>query len=88
MDKEEAPEARLVLLEVIPDASRVVSDRDKRIWRVVGDGENAVDEVALGRTPPGWEEGVRWTPPSQGSTVTVRVELSDGRTFLIDVEYR
>ena len=88
VNKEKAPDARMVLLEVIPNASRVLSDSDERIWRVVGSRENAVDEMALGRTPPGWEDLLRWRPPSQGSSVTVHVELTDGRRFLIEGEYR
>lgn len=84
----EGPEALMISLEVIPYPSEVLSGSDERIWRVVGSRDKAVNEVALGRTPPGWVDQVAWSPPSGESSLTVRVELTDGRVFLIDGVYR
>ena len=85
VDNDEAPEARIIVLEVIRNPSKVLSNSDERTWRVVGSQDKAVDQVTLGRTPPGWEEQVAWRPPDGEARLTVRVEFTDGRVFLIDV---
>lgn len=88
VDKDEAPEARIIVLEVIRNPSKVVSKSDERTWRVVGTQDKAVDQVTLGRTPPGWVEQMAWTPPDGKASLTVQVEFTDGRVFLIDAEDR
>ncbi len=87
VDRDEEPNAKLVLLEVIINSSPVLSDSDERIWRASRNSGSAVDEVVLGQTPPGWEEGVPWRPPAPDSLLTVLVELTDGRKLLIDGQY-
>lgn len=85
VDREREPDGRFEVVEVVPEPSQVLAPSDRRSWRVVGTEATAVRRVTLGEVPEGWTEDIGWTAPKAGDDVTVRLEFSDGREFLVDI---
>ena len=87
IDREREPNSKLTLVELVVDGSQVLAPSDRRTWRVVGTEATGVRRVTLGEVPEGWTEEIGWTVPKAEDDLTVRLEFSDGREFLVDVTF-